>query len=124
MPAATALVAEAYDIMTDQGEEAFRQRSEIQRDLGRLEGKVDALLGSVSSLAQALVRSDAERDHLAGEVMALERKHGAAISTLKDTQSEELSKVKAKLYYIAGAIAAGGVGAGAAAAKIFGSLLH
>lgn len=115
---------EAYDIMTDPGEEAFVQRAAIQRDLGRLEGKVDSLLTSVTSLTQALVRSDAERDNLAREVQTLERRQDEERNKLERKQGEELAAVKAKLYYIAGGIAAGGIGVGAAAAKIFGTLAH
>lgn len=130
-----AATAEAYDIMTDNGEEAFRQRADIQRDLGRLEGKVDSLLGSVTGLTQALVRSDAERDNLAREVAVLERKQAAEAALANREQDEErlkleravnleIGKLWKRMYYLAGLIAAGGIGVGAAAGKVFGTLLH
>jgi hypothetical protein len=104
------------------GDETDRQRGTIQRDLGRVEGKVDSILLSVANLNASLLRSDAERDNLARDMAEVERKATESINKMRvefqrrhDEFQVTYGDIKSKLYWLGGAAAAGGVGVGAGA---------
>jgi chromosome segregation ATPase len=103
-------------------DETERQRGELQRDLGRLEGKVDSILTNISNLTAAMLRSDAERDNLARDMADVERKATESINKMRvefQTRHDEFQitygDIRSKLYWLGGAAAAGGLGVGAGA---------
>jgi predicted nucleic acid-binding Zn-ribbon protein len=112
------------------GEEAERQRAELQRDMGRLEGKVDSILTNISNLMAAMIRSDADRDNLARDMAEVERKATESINKMRtefqarhDEFQITYGDIKSKLYWLGGAAAAGGMGVGAGAKALFAALL-
>jgi seryl-tRNA synthetase len=98
--------------------EAERQRADIQRDLGRLEGKVDSLLTAMQNMLQSMVRADAERDNLARDMANVEQKATAAMNKMREEFQRNHSDLRSKLYWLGGVTTAGGVGLGAGASKI------
>ena len=105
------------------GEEEQRQRAELQRDLGRLEGKVDSLLTAMQNMTQSMIRSDAERDNMARDMGLAEQKATEAMNKLRQEFEKDHGDLKSKLYWLGGLTAAGGMGIGAGAQKIIGAML-
>ena len=103
-------------------EEQDRQRAGLQRDLGRLEGKVDSLLTAMQNMTQSMVRSDAERDNLARDMAIVEHKATEAMNNLRAEFEKTHSDLKSKLYWLGGVTTAGGMGIGAGGAKIIAAM--
>lgn len=91
----------------DHGQTDYSQQHQLQRDLGRVEGKVDSLLQAMQNMLGSMMRADADRDNLQRDMADLDRRHTEAINSLK-----------VKLYWLGGATAAGGIGIGAGASRI------
>jgi hypothetical protein len=104
------------------GGEAERQNNDIQRDLGRLEGKVDSLLTGMQNMIESMVRADADRDNLARDMAAVDQRATAAINKMREEFQKNHGDLKSKLYWLGGVTTAGGVGLGAGAEKIIGAL--
>lgn len=105
--------------------EKGREPANLQRDLGRLEGKVDSLLNNLQNMLESMVRADAERDNLARDMAVVEKKAADAMTQLRiefQRHREELQKqhsdLKSKLYWLAGSATAGGMGMGVGAQKL------
>lgn len=106
-----------------------REPAGIQRDIGRLEGKVDSMLTGLQNMLESMIRADAERDNLARDMTLVERKATEAMDQLRrefQSHREELQKqhsdLKSKLYWLAGSATAGGMGIGVGAQKIIAAL--
>jgi len=110
--------------MTD-SRDRDREPASIQRDLGRLEGKVDSLISGLQNMLESMIRADADRDNLARDMKAVETKASEAMDKLRgefQEHREELlrqhSDLKSKFYWLAGSATAGGMGIGVGAQKI------
>jgi seryl-tRNA synthetase len=102
--------------------DAQRQRADIQRDIGRLEGKVDSILTAIQNMTAGMVRADAERDNLARNMQVVEHKAMEAMKDLREDFQRNHSDLKSKLYWLGGAASAGGLGVGAVGARIVAGL--
>lgn len=87
------------------------RHNDLQRDLGRVEGKVDSLLTAMQNMLASMTRADADRDNLQRDLAELEKRH-----------SRELTNLKTKIYWLGGATTAGGFGIGAGASKILSAI--
>ena len=85
----------------------------LQRDLGRLEGKVDAVQSAISNVVASLLRADSDREKLAHEVRQVESAAAKAMAELREDFDKTHSDLKSKLYWFGGLSAAGGAGIGA-----------
>lgn len=99
-------------------EESERQHNDIQRDIGRLEGKVDSLLTAMQNMTNSMVRADADRDNLVRDVAIVEQRLTKEVAALRARCDEGLNQMKSKLYWLGGVTAAGGAGLGAGATKV------
>jgi outer membrane murein-binding lipoprotein Lpp len=121
--------------------EPERQRANIQRDLGRLEGKVDSILNNISNLSAAILRADADRDNLARDLQLAEHKAAKLMSEVDRKAADSIASmrvefqarhdefqitygdIKSKLYWLGGMAAVGGVGVGAGAKATIAAML-
>ena len=85
----------------------------LQRDLGRLEGKLDSVVTSLAAMGATLLRADAERENLSREVRKIEADAVKSMADLRESFEKTHGDLKSKLYWFGGLSAAGGAGIGA-----------